>query len=309
MSVSIASKATIDCQIGQEVYTVGVASRPGPRFMNVKTVSYIARHEFLINIRNKWTLAFAALFAILVLAISYFGMALVGYEVEFQDFYRTTASLLNLVMYVIPIVALVMGTNSFAGNGGSFDLLFSQPVSRGEVLIGKFSGLFVSVSVSTLLGFGLAGMVIALRSDYEGVWRYALFVLISLGLAMSFFSLSILAAILAKRKAKAFVIVLLLWFFFVIFYDLLVISLTYFIEESYLRPALFLSLIGNPVDIMRVLTLMTIGGTSALGPAGAGLIRYFGGAWSSLMLGITFSLLWIIVPLLIASWVLKRQDI
>ena len=54
-----------------------------------------------------------------------------------------------------------MGTLSFTGDKGTMDLLFSQPVVRGEVLIGKWLGLFYSIALSTLGGFSIAGGLIA----------------------------------------------------------------------------------------------------------------------------------------------------
>ncbi|HEX8984368.1 MAG TPA: ABC transporter permease subunit, partial [Bryobacteraceae bacterium] len=106
---------------------------------NIRT---IAAQELKINIRNKWTLVFALVFAALALAISYFGLvteAVIG----FQGFTRTTASLLNLVLYLIPLISLTMGALSFTGEKGASELLFSQPVTRTEILAGKLAGLFM----------------------------------------------------------------------------------------------------------------------------------------------------------------------
>src|SRR5574338_931275 len=80
--------------------------------MNFHSITTIARQELTVNIRNRWTLIFAGVFSVLVLAISYFGLATAG-AIGFQGFARTSASLLNLVLYVIPLVALTMGTGHF----------------------------------------------------------------------------------------------------------------------------------------------------------------------------------------------------
>ena len=60
--------------------------------MDVNAVKTIARHELLINIRNRWTLVFAGVFGVLALAISYFGLVTSG-ALGFQGFARTSASL------------------------------------------------------------------------------------------------------------------------------------------------------------------------------------------------------------------------
>ncbi len=277
--------------------------------MRIGKIGCIANHELLMNVRSKWILGFSVTFALIALGISYFGLAFIGYEVEFQDFYRTVASLLNLIIYVIPIVALVLGANSFSGEGGEINILAAQPLTRVEILAGKAGGLFVTLLVSTLLGFGVAGLIIALRSGYAGIWKYIIFVFLSIGLATIFLSLSILITIVSRGRAKALVVSLLLWFFFVIFYDLCVIAISYAVEERYLRTVLYFSLLGNPIDIVRVLTLMTVGGTSALGPAGAGLIRQYGGMGAGIILSFGLIVLWIAVPLFAAGVVFSRQDL
>jgi ABC-type transport system involved in multi-copper enzyme maturation permease subunit len=78
-------------------------------------------------------------FAALALAISYFGLvteAVVG----FQGFTRTTASLLSVALYLIPMVSLAMGALSFTGEKGASEVLFSQPVARTEILWGSWWG-------------------------------------------------------------------------------------------------------------------------------------------------------------------------
>lgn len=275
----------------------------------LNAISYILYQELLINIRSKWVIGFSFIFAFLVIGISYFGLAFIGYEVGFQDFYNTVASLVNLVIYIMPIIALVMGVNSLCGETGEIDILLAQPVSRAEVLIGKITGLFATILFSTFIGFGGAGLIISIKSGYEGVWKYIIFVVLSVLMAAVFLSLSLLVGILSRRRAKALVVTLLLWSFFVIFYDLFVFAISYTVDERYLRTTLYFSLLGNPIDIIRVLTLMVLGGTPALGPAGAGLIRQFGGIWTAIILSLGLLMVWIAVPLFISIYFFKRQDI
>src|SRR5215470_11575235 len=120
--------------------------------MNVSAAFTVAGQESRINIRNRWTLLFAAVFGLLALAISYFGLVTEGYA-GFQGFERTTASLLSLVLYLVPLVALVMATLSLTGDRGAMELLFSQPVARQEILLGKTLGLFGSMLTAMLFGF------------------------------------------------------------------------------------------------------------------------------------------------------------
>ena len=276
--------------------------------MDINAVRTIAKQELTINIRNKWTIIFAGVFSVLVLAISYFGLLTAG-TTGFQGFTRTSASLLNLVLYIVPLVALVMGTLSFTGEKSASELLFAQPVTRSEIWFGKLLGLFASMLTATLIGFGLGGVVIALRAGTDGVLRYPLFVGFALLLALVFLSLSALVAALCQRKNRAFGVVMFLWFFFVLFYDLLVIGGTFLFKEHTANQLIFASLFGNPVDMTRVASLIVLNGKEIFGVAGAALMKFFGGEIASILLLVVGMVAWVVVPFLWSQHLLKQQDI
>jgi len=276
--------------------------------MNIATVFIIAKQEFVVNFRNKWTLIFAVVFGSLVVAISWFGVMAEGFS-GMENFTRTSASILNLVLYVVPLVALTMGTLSFTGDKGSTELLFSQPISRGEVIVGKLSGIFLSISLSTLIGYAIGGSIIASSSGIAGLGRFALFVVLSLLLALAFLSLSVLVSTLSRRKSKAFGLALFLWFFFVLFYDLIALGGSLLLHGRASNLFLFLSLLGNPVDMVRVASLILLENATIFGAAGAALLRFFGGGVLSLVLLSCVLIAWIVLPLVLSQRLLRGQDI
>src|SRR6266511_3667919 len=196
--------------------------------MDTHAITTIARQELVINIRNRWTIVFAGVFGVLVLAISYFGLV-TGGAVGFQGFARTSASLLNMVLYIIPLVALTMGTLSFTSEKSASELLYPA-----------------------FIGFSLL-------------------------LALIFLSLSTFISAVCRRKTKAFGVALFVWFFFVLFYDLIVIGATFLFKERTANAFIFGSLFGNPVDMVRVASLMTLNGKDIFGAGGAALLRFLGG--------------------------------
>jgi len=229
--------------------------------------------------------------------------------VGFQGFARTSASLLNMVLYIVPLVALTMGTLSFTSEKSAGELLFAQPVTRGEILLGKFMGLFASIFTATLVGFGLAGIIIAAEAGTEGSWRYPWFVGFSLLLALVFLSLSAFISALCGRKSKALGVALFVWFFFVLFYDLLVIGGTFLLKEQTANTLIFGSLFGNPVDMVRIASLMTLNGKNIFGAGGAALLKFLGGEGLSIALLLVALSVWVVAPLLFAQRLLRRQDI
>jgi len=275
--------------------------------MDWTAISTIAAQEIKLNARNKWMVTFAGAFGALSLAVSYFGMVTVG-AVGIQNFTRTTASLLNLVLYLVPLVSLIMATLSFSGEKGTTELLFSQPISRGDILTGKLAGLFACTAGATCIGFGLAGVVIAARAGSEGSLHYAAFVGLALLLALVFLSLGSMIAILSANRVKAVGTALFLWFFFVVFYDLLAIGATFLFKERTANLFIFFSLFGNPVDLVRVTSLINLGGTTVFGAAGAALLKFMRGATLSNLLMITGLVAWAALPLWISTRHFYRQD-
>jgi ABC-type transport system involved in multi-copper enzyme maturation permease subunit len=72
---------------------------------------------------------------------------------------------------------------------------------------------------------------------------------------------------------------------------------------------LLIGLGGNPVDVVRVLCLLQVGGPHLFGPAGATLIKLTGSATVATVIGLAIIAAWIVVPLVVAVWVFKRQDL
>jgi Cu-processing system permease protein len=276
--------------------------------MDINAVVTIARQELIINIRNRWTTIFAVVFGGLALAISYFGMLTAG-AIGFQSFARTSASLLNLVLYIIPLVALTMGALSFTSEKNLSEMLFAQPITRTEILVGKLAGLFASMTIATLAGFGLAGAIIAFKTGTGGALRYQAFVILSLALALVFLTLAALVASVCQRKTKAFGVAIFLWFFFALFYDLMAIGVTFLLKERTANAFIFTSLLGNPVDLARVACLMILDGKEVFGAAGAALVKFTGGEGAGFALLISGLIAWMIVPFLLARRALRRQDI
>lgn len=276
--------------------------------MNFNAILTIAGQESRINIRNRWTLLFAGVFGVLALAISYFGLVTEGYA-GFQGFERTSASLLSLVLYLVPLVALSMASLSLTGDRGASELLFSQPVARTEILLGKIVGLFGSILTATLFGFGVAGTVIAFEVGTDGLFRFLSFAGIALLLASSFLSLGALLAVLGVTRARAFGLALFVWFFLVLFYDLLVMGAAFLLKEKTANLLIFLSLFGNPVDAARVAGLISVGDATIFGAAGAALVKFFGGGVACQAVVLSILVAWTAGPIALASRLLGRRDL
>src|SRR5512134_2336143 len=118
-----------------------------------------ARYELLLAVRSRWLQIFAVVFAVLALLVASSGYILSG-GYGIQDFSRTAVSLVQLVVLLVPVTALLIGVQALAPERGTAELIYSQPVDRGDVLVGKLAGLWVALAAAQALGFGAAGLVV-----------------------------------------------------------------------------------------------------------------------------------------------------
>lgn len=82
--------------------------------LQLRQIGIIASKEFRDRIRNRWVLAVALVFAVFSLAIAYFGAAQQG-AVGFRGIEVTIASLVSLVIYLVPLIALILGFDAIVG--------------------------------------------------------------------------------------------------------------------------------------------------------------------------------------------------
>jgi Cu-processing system permease protein len=266
----------------------------------------VAREEFRRTLETRWLFGFTALFALLVLGLSYFGLAQ-SREVGFQGFARVTLSLMNLALLIVPLAGLMLGVTSIAGGDEALSLLLAQPVGRGHVLLGKFLGLAAALSLAQVLGFGGGGVIVALHGGAEQARGFAVLTVLSLALGWVSLSVAMAIASLWPDRLRAMSTALLLWLILVVAYDLAVLGATAMLSGLPLQSVLLPALVLNPVELVRLLTTLAIGSGALFGPTSAVLMRSMGSA-GGVALGVAALLVEGAVPLAVAAWVFKRRD-
>ena len=100
-----------------------------------------------------------------------------------------------------------------------------------------------------------------------------------------------------RREQIALGIAVAIWIFFQVVYGVLVLGTTLYLSPKTLKTALIFELLGNPIDIFRVVSLIAVGGLEFFGPAGATLLKMVGSESAAIMIGIAALLIWILLPL------------
>ncbi|MEK7315351.1 MAG: ABC transporter permease subunit, partial [Candidatus Eisenbacteria bacterium] len=224
----------------------------------ISRIRIVAAEEYRRALETRWLFAFTALFALLVLGLSYFGLAQ-SREVGFQGFSRVTLSLMNLVLFLVPLTGLVVGVGSVAGGGDALPLLLAQPVSRGEVLLGKYLGLCAALTVAQALGFGGGGLVVAFQAGGEQIAGFAALTALSFLLGCLSLSAALCIASLFPDRLRALSMALLLWLLMVVLYDVAVLGTTAILRGLPLQAVLIPALLVNPVDLVRILITIAVG--------------------------------------------------
>jgi len=273
-----------------------------------KLVVTIARHELRIILRSRWVAVYALVFAVLTLAVSYFGLAVIEFT-GFQEFNRTAVSLLNLVLYVVPLATMLMAVQSFRGEGGTTDQLFAEPVTLTEIVLGKLLGLFSAHILATVLGFGFTGVMVGAKIGSGGMWSYLTLVGFTILVGMVFISIASMLTIMVHRGTRAYAVVLLAWFALVLLFDLMIIGLSFLLPQVWANRIAFFGVFMNPIDATRIATLLAISGREMFGSAGAQLVRALGGTIQAIVLLTTALLAWVVLPAAVARISLGRQDL
>lgn len=270
--------------------------------IELKQIGVIAAKEFRDRIRNRWVLAAALVFTAFALVIAYFGSAQQG-AVGFRGIEVTIASLVSLVIYLIPLIALILGFDAIVGERerGSLDLLLSMPITRLELLTGKFLGLSAALAFSTIAGFGLAGLILSYKLSLAALFHYFGFIASSILLGMSFLSLAVAESVVATDRTRASGMAIALWFFFVLLFDLLLLGLLVASGGEIGGNVVPYLLLLNPADVFRILNIFTLEEVRTL----YGLATVFPDALSNPWLLGGIMVLWIVVPLSLAAWRFK----
>lgn len=275
--------------------------------MRAQTVTAIAAKEMRDALHNRWFLLDAGAFVLLALGVSWLGLAAGGID-GLAGFGRTTAALINLVLLIVPLMGLSVGALSMAAERerGTLAALLSQPLTRLELLAGKWCGLAASLAAAILVGFGLPGVVMAIRGSSQDASAYLGLTGLSLLVGLAGLGLGMLLSCVVKSTAVATGLAIGIWLVLVFFGDLglLGVGLAMQLDSSSL---LAVALV-NPLTDFRIAAITTAGASpDTLGPAGLLLFAKLGW-WTAPVLSAVL-VAWGSLPLAGAYRLLRKGDV
>ena len=254
---------------------------PAPRSPLLK----VLRYELSNVARSRWLLGYAAFFLLATDALLRFG----------GGGPKALLSLVNVVLFVIPLVGLVFGTTYLHAAREFTEVLLAQPVSRGQLFAALWLGLALPFAWHGL-GDDPAALATLLTLGGVGVALTAVFV-----------ALAFLIAVRSDDRVKGLGVAVGLWLALGLLYDGLVLLLVaMFADYPIERPVLALML-ANPIDLGRVLLLTRFDSGALLGYTGAVFARFFQGAGGTAVAATALAL-WIAVPVALGRRAFLRKD-
>ena len=269
----------------------------------------LALKELRDGFRNRWVAAAVIVLAILALALSILGSAPTG-SVRVSELDIRVISLASLSVYLIPLIALMLSYDALVGEfeRGTMMLLLAYPVTRAQIVIGKFLGHVMILLIAILAGYGGTVVILTLATDggTEGWQAYAAMMASSLVLGAVFIALGYFVSAIVRERATAVGAAIGLWLVFVVLYDLLLFALLTMDEEQKIGQQLFsMLMLVSPTDIYRVLNLSLFEGVSeAAGIAG---VASEAGLSGTLLVGAL--LVWIVLPLGATVLIFQRREV
>lgn len=269
-------------------------------------VIIVALKEFHDGLRNRWLLSITFIFSVLAIGLSYYGSAASG-QLNIVSLSSTIASLSSLAVFLIPLIALLLSYDSFIGEreSGTLLLLMTYPLSHYQLLSGKFIGQAIIIGLSTLVGFGSAGLLIAfITSSTEVLPAFSLFILSATLLGWSFIALAYVISLSVSEKSKAAGIALLVWFLFVLVFDLALLAVLIGAEEGLSQTFLIQIMLFNPTDLFRLINLTNLNSGDIDGVLAIAINQ----SQSTATL-IMIMVAWVLVPLGLASILFRHQKL
>lgn len=275
----------------------------------MKTILIVAGKEIQEGLRNRWVLATTILLAALALSLTFLGSAPTG-NVGTGRLDVVIVSLSSLTIFLVPLIALLISHDAIVGERerGTLLLLLSYPVSRSQVLFGKFFGHLAILAFATLLGYGAAAVALAATGtaiDAASWMAFGSMIASSALLGAVFVAIGYLVSALVGERGTAGGIAIGVWLLFVLIYDMallgaLVVDQGRTVSGGILNTLLLL----NPTDVYRLLNLGSGSAGSLSGMAG---VAESAALSPLLLIGVLIA--WTMVPLAAAILVFSRREL
>jgi len=256
----------------------------------------ITRYQLTDVLRSHWLIAYTLFFLLATDALFRFG----------GDGPRVIASLMNVVLIIVPLVGVVLGAMYLYGAREYIELLLSQPIRRRSLFGGLYAGLTLP-----LIGAFAAGVTFpfVLHGGLAEGGGTALGILLLAGALLTavFVALSFAIALNSEDRIRGLGAALAVWLLFAVLYNgVVLIAIQLFAEYPLQHAVIAMSLL-NPIDLGRILLLLQLDISALMGFTGAVFARFFGSGLGR-VITVTALVAWFVVPYVLAHRAFLRKN-
>lgn len=248
---------------------------------------------------------FAAGFAVASVTIALVGLS-AGGAIAVQGFARTSVSLLQLILWVVPLLALLTGA---AAGAECYELEFiaALPLERGEIVLARWAAWLSALGAALFIGLGAAGVVIGLLAGTADGWRYLGLLGVGTLLLSACLATGLAIGVQVRDRGRALALAIVVWCVLVVGVDLLAIAMLAILPAGSPSWPLSLLLLADPIDLARVLGIGLFNAGGIAGPTGVALRELLGGAGAAALVAALLG--WTALPLGWAARRLARRDL
>ncbi len=268
----------------------------------------IAAVEIRIALRNRWITTAVALMTGFGLILAFAGSAPAG-TLGVDRLTVTVSSLATLSVYLVPLIALLLSYDAFAGEAerGTLPLLLTYPVARREILAGKFGAQLLVLAAAIIIGFALTAVAVwasggasaeSLRHLFRLVWSAIL-------LGAVFLALGNCLSACVRQAGTAANLAIAVWIIAVVMFDVALLGAVVADDGGMFTKVVFpWLLVISPTDAFRLFNLLAI----ESGAVPGGIATAAQNLALSPLAPIVSLLAWPLVLLIVAGAVFRRLE-
>ncbi len=267
---------------------------------------HITMLELTIVRRNLWVAIATGMMVLFSIILAMSGNLSSG-AVAGDRLTVTVANLTMLLVYLVPLLALLLSYDAISGEQerGTLALLCCYPISRRNILIGKLIAHVAALAIAMASGL----VVAAVLSESQGPvsldgWMALLRLYASaLALGTAFVAIGYIISSGVRSSSAAAAIAIGIWVLFVVLYDLALLGVLVADNGGAFTKEVFPWLLAaNPADAFRTFNIL---GSETLTLA-SGLVGTSDGPYMALSIASLVG--WPVVSLFVAGYALRRRE-
>lgn len=219
---------------------------------------------------------------------------------------RAISMLMNLSLWIIPIIALILGANSIIADkeGGRLALYRTYQMPYIFYLLSKFIALSLSLIISLGISYGVVGVGISLFGEPMENSFLMTFLLLNVFLVILFSALSLIIGSISVTRMQGLSLALFAWSLLVFVYEFVIFSVIDLVPYAQKLNSVLVMVLLNPIESIRVWSIEKLNADYIFGPEFLIISEWGASGMLTNIILITFALM-IVIAILVSNQVMK----